>query len=97
VKQWGRAVVVMLITLSLALVFFVDIDGNPLTQDFPDVVLVAAPAAEKSADHEDIDADQEADAQGRTARRVLKRHVARRMWTAVARRWHRSFLTDPPV
>jgi len=83
--------------VSLVLVFAVDADGNPLTQDFPNVVVVGAASSEVALVREDGDDDGKQRRARRAADRVVGLHRAPHQWTSVARRWHKSFRTDYPV
>jgi len=90
-------VVTLVVPLLLLLFSTVDLDGDPLTPNVPDAVLVA-PAAVPDA--VEARAERVVDAppiERRWARRAV--HFARRAerWTVLLRRFHRSVLTDIPI
>jgi len=88
---------ILLLATALVLVISVDTDGNPLTQDFPSVVIPAVASGEVSLQREHAK-EGEKQRRGRPGiDRVVWLHRAARRWKAVVRRWHRSFLTDCPV
>jgi hypothetical protein len=96
VKECLHLVLVATLALCLSLVGTADVDGNPLTQDFPCVVL-ATPVDDVATCGDDVvDDAEQTQLRGRTAQ-VLMRHRTRRRWVTIMRRWHRSFTTDTPV
>jgi hypothetical protein len=96
VKVWLRLVLVAMLCVGLALACVADVDGNPLTQDFPTVVL-SVPVNDEANDGEDVVDDVDRDHMGVRTAQVLMLYSARRRWATIVRRWHRSFLTDTPV
>jgi hypothetical protein len=97
VKGLMRLAAVAVLALGFASVFAVDVDGNPLTVDFPNTAVIAAPATEKATDYEDAEGDGEERRVRRHTARVLVLHRTSHRWQTILRRWHRSFLADPPV
>jgi hypothetical protein len=99
VRGWVRLITVSFLTVSLVLMFAIDADGNPLTQDFPNVAIPAVASGEialECGEAEDIAGDGEKrERQG--AAQVLGLHRAPHRWASAVRRWHRSFVTDAPV
>jgi hypothetical protein len=96
VREWARIVAIAMLAAALVLVFAVDTDGNPLTQDYPNVVVRAAVAGDLALECEDA-ADDGEGRDCKSARRVARLHRAPHRWLSAVRRWHRSFLTDAPV
>jgi hypothetical protein len=97
VKGWVRLISVAILAVGLALACMVEADGNPLTQDFPNVVLVAGSVNDQETCREDSVTDPAQDRVRARTPRVLVLHRARRRWATILRRWHRSFLADVPV
>ena len=91
--------VVMIIAVCLVVTLVVDTDGDPLTQDFPSLVLVSpTPGVEATRGEERVETGREAERQrGRRRERALTLHRRACRWKAVLQRWHRSFLGDPPI
>jgi hypothetical protein len=86
-----------LVALGLVVALTFDADGDALTVDYPSVVLATAPANDVTADVEDPEGFRGEPVVGARTARVLAVHRACRRWMPTSRRWHRSFLADPPV
>jgi hypothetical protein len=91
--------VMMIIAVCLVVTLVVDTDGDPLTQDFPSIVLVSpTPGVEATRGEERVETGREAERQrGRRRERALTLHRRACRWKAVLQRWHRSFLGHPPI
>jgi hypothetical protein len=94
-KGPGRAIALLLI-VCLMVACVVDTDGDPLTQDFPNVVLILPTASAEPTTGEQADGEAEQQRAGRVERAITVHRAAHR-WKAILERWHRSFLGDPPV
>jgi hypothetical protein len=90
---------VVILVVCLVVTLVVDTDGDALTQDFPDIVLVSpTPSVEATRGEERVESGREAERErGRRRERVLTLHRTPCRWKAVLQRWHRSFLGDPPI
>jgi hypothetical protein len=99
VRGWVRLITVSFLTVSLVLLFAIDADGNPLTQDFPNVAMPHLVSGEMSLECGDVadiaDDGEQRERQG--ANQVVSLRRAAHRWTSAVRRWHRSFVTDVPV
>jgi hypothetical protein len=91
-------IIFVIFVLSVGSALFVDHDGDPTSQDVPSVVLCVRPeiAERKQVAQETSDA-LEASGTRRASRRVVSFLRASERWTLLLRRWHRSFLCDPPI
>jgi hypothetical protein len=69
VKQWVRVTAVVVFALGLVLASSVDVYGDPLTQDLPSAVLVAAPPNDRARDRGGVHGKGEQQRLGREARR----------------------------
>jgi hypothetical protein len=96
-RAWAGLALVTMLAIGLVLVLTVDTDGDPLTVDYPNVVLTAVSGCEMASDFEDPEGYRgEQHVVARTSG-VLAVHRMCRRWMPAVRRWHTSFLADPPV
>jgi hypothetical protein len=99
VKTGARWAGLVMLAVCLVVTSVVDADGDPLTQDFPAIVLISpTPSVEATRAEEGEETDGEGERpRARRRERAFALHRGARRWKAVVQRWHRSFLGDPPI
>jgi hypothetical protein len=89
--------VALLMSLLLVLVAAVDLDGDPLTFNIPDAVLVAQVEAPDAAESDAERCHDAPPVSRQLARRVVDYVRRAERWTLLLRRFHRSVLADIPI